>query len=265
MLRKTVVEIVILTAIGAVLAFIGPFGSFALPLTTRLLYWIALLLIGFPLFRASGTLARWLAQTSHVPEALATLVTIALAAVPMTFIVALFFYWNFVLPARVDWTEVGEIFLQVWIIAALVVGSVRLIFAAPQDAQDLPLGAEGSSPSLQSGTPTKYVAPPPPPSFHRLDLPPGFGPVLALQSEDHYVRVHGERRSHLILIRLRDAITLMPVDAGLQVHRSWWVAKDAVVQSRREGRSALLFLADGTAIPVSRDNIATARAAGLLT
>ncbi len=129
MLKKTVVEIVILAAIGAVLAFIGPFGSFALPLELRLLYWIALVLIGLPLFRASRKLAGWLIETSHIPETIALLITIAIAALPMTVIVALFFYWDFTLPEQIEWSGLGQLFMQVWLIAALVSGIASLTYS----------------------------------------------------------------------------------------------------------------------------------------
>ena len=93
----------------------------------------------------------------------------------------------------------------------------------------------------------------------------GFaGPILALQSEDHYVRVHGQRGSELILMRLRDAIAEMEGVAGAQVHRSWWIAHRAILRCDPAGRSWLITLDGGLSVPVARDSVARLQRAGFL-
>ena len=102
-----------------------------------------------------------------------------------------------------------------------------------------------------------------PPLFDRL--PPGKrGALIALSVEDHYTRVRTTKGEELLLLRLGDAIRETTPVAGLQVHRSHWVASDQVTGSRRDGDRTLLILRDGTEVPVSRANIPAARAAGLL-
>ncbi|WP_246102007.1 LytTR family transcriptional regulator DNA-binding domain-containing protein [Methylobacterium terricola] len=63
---------------------------------------------------------------------------------------------------------------------------------------------------------------------------------------------------------LRQAIQNVDHVPGLTVHRSWWVARDAVTGCRREGRNLRLVLAGGLAVPVARARIAAAREAGLV-
>lgn len=89
-------------------------------------------------------------------------------------------------------------------------------------------------------------------------------PILALESEDHYVRVHGPIRSELILVRLRDAISEMDDVEGTQVHRSWWVAASAVASATLSGRILEIELTNGLRVPVARDSIARLRASGFL-
>ena len=85
-------------------------------------------------------------------------------------------------------------------------------------------------------------------------LPPGFGPLLALKGEDHYVRAYAQDRDILILMRLRDAVAeLDGMGEGMQVHRSWWVARAAIAEVQRDGRTLHLCLSNGTIVPVSRD------------
>ena len=49
---------------------------------------------------------------------------------------------------------------------------------------------------------------------------------------------------------------------GMQVHRSWWVARAAIIDARRGDGRATLTLKDGTEAPVSRTYAAELRRRG---
>lgn len=103
---------------------------------------------------------------------------------------------------------------------------------------------------------------PPPDSLFRQRLAaddPG-GPLLWLRAEDHYLRVRTEGGEALILCRLEDAARELG-DCGQRVHRSWWVAEDAV-RGSSAGTTPHLTLADGTQVPVSRSYRADLRDRG---
>ncbi len=86
--------------------------------------------------------------------------------------------------------------------------------------------------------------------------------IRAVSSEDHYLRIHTDRGSDLILMRLSDALIELEGLEGAQTHRSWWVAKDAVRGvSRGDGR-ATLTLEGGVEAPVSRRYAKALRDAG---
>jgi DNA-binding LytR/AlgR family response regulator len=85
--------------------------------------------------------------------------------------------------------------------------------------------------------------------------------ILALEAEDHYLRVHTLHGSALILMRLGDAAALIDPRLGLRVHRSWWVAKDGVRALERTPGRAIVRLVDGTAVPISRSYLPAARTA----
>ena len=80
--------------------------------------------------------------------------------------------------------------------------------------------------------------------------------------EDHYVRAHTMLGSDLVLLRLRDALGELDGIEGAQVHRSWWVARDAVESVERDGRSVRLVLPRGIAAPVARSRMAELTKAG---
>lgn len=86
--------------------------------------------------------------------------------------------------------------------------------------------------------------------------------LIAVQAEDHYLRVHTDQGSDLILMRLSDALTELEGLEGAQTHRSWWVARDAVRGVERGDGRATLELESGLAAPVSRRYARALREAG---
>lgn len=125
--------------------------------------------------------------------------------------------------------------------------------------------------SIGTATPSEPLAAPltEPPAAPRLAdrLPHGMrgAAIIALEAEDHYLRVHlDDGRSALILLRLSDAIAELPERAGLQTHRSWWVARAAVQSFTRVDGRATLCLGPALEVPVSRSFYKTITAAGWL-
>lgn len=86
--------------------------------------------------------------------------------------------------------------------------------------------------------------------------------IRAVQAEDHYLRIHTDRGSDLILMRLSDALEELQGLEGAQTHRSWWVAREAVRDVGRSDGRAVLTLEGGLTAPVSRRYARALRAAG---
>ena len=70
-----------------------------------------------------------------------------------------------------------------------------------------------------------------------------------------------DRSRALLLLRLADAIEELEGAEGMRIHRSYWVALDAIASSRREGGKLLLKMTDGVELPVSRSYVKDVRAA----
>lgn len=93
-------------------------------------------------------------------------------------------------------------------------------------------------------------------------LPKSLGTdVISLQAQDHYIDVKTTLGNELILIRLSDAIKELGEDTGIQVHRSWWVMTEHVVEQKRIENKPHLVLSDGSLVPVSRTYSANVKAA----
>jgi hypothetical protein len=99
--------------------------------------------------------------------------------------------------------------------------------------------------------PATPFAPPPaiaeklPPRLARADL-------IAVQAEDHYLRIHTAAGNALILMRFVDALAALEGADGVQTHRSWWVARRAVDETRWNRGRGELRLGNGLVAPVSR-------------
>ncbi len=77
------------------------------------------------------------------------------------------------------------------------------------------------------------------------------GELLCLQMQDHYLAVHSTDGEQLILCRMEDAARELD-GLGRRVHRSWWVAHDAVEAVNRHNVRMSLLLKDGREVRVSR-------------
>jgi DNA-binding LytR/AlgR family response regulator len=78
------------------------------------------------------------------------------------------------------------------------------------------------------------------------------GPIRALQAEQNYVRVFTDAGDDLILASLAGLAGQLG-DLGVQVHRSWWVAAEAVEGvSRTAAGQDVATLRGGLEAPIGR-------------
>jgi DNA-binding LytR/AlgR family response regulator len=90
------------------------------------------------------------------------------------------------------------------------------------------------------------------------------GRLISLSVQDHCTEVATSNGAALVLLRLIDTIAEAEPTAGLQVHRSHWVATREVVSARQDGAKAVLTMSDGRDIPVSRTYVQAVKDTGLL-
>lgn len=263
--RRIAIETFLMVATGLLFGLIGPFGTFEIPLVPRVLLWIMMILAGYPIFRALGTVADWLAEATAVPYWLALFLALTIAAIPMSFIVAGLFM-------RMDPINAVQqqgfliLYAEVWLVGLVIHGAMTMLMRQPVIDTMAPAAPAAAATDDRSVSPAAFPESPPtlaaPELAPALPLPAGFGPLLALKAEDHYLRAYAPGREELFLMRLRDAVAMLPADAGLHVHRSWWVAREAVTAVSRDGRTATLSLSNGIEVPVARDRMAAIKSAG---
>ena len=99
-----------------------------------------------------------------------------------------------------------------------------------------------------------------PPLLERLPLA-RRGRLLHLQMRDHYVEIHTDRGSDLVLMRFGDALRELGATEGMQVHRSHWIARAAVSRIVRRAGRTVVVLENGSEVPVSRRYVPALREA----
>lgn len=92
-------------------------------------------------------------------------------------------------------------------------------------------------------------------------LPPQKrGELLRLSVQDHYTQIVTTRGQQLVLLRFADALKELGQTAGLQVHRSHWIADADFVSLRKQAGRLHVMTRDGSEIPVSRSYSAAVQA-----
>ncbi len=225
-------------------------------LLSRAVYWF--ILIGVAIFwsiTAKYGLLHFFPQLAPLHMTALTAFVFAAVYTPIIYLT------NYLLiPERLEtmarFPELFGLVLLVFFCLAAVIGVVRHQYAAPDAERPATPAASLLDVSIQGHRPPALA--------RRLDHNLQRASIIRLSMQDHYVEVHTDSGSQLILMRMSDAISELDGVAGLRVHRSHWVATDAVTGSMRERGRLCLLTRDGAEVPVSRSYSATVREVGLV-
>ncbi len=231
------------TVAGLLLAVLGPFGNYlAEGKLLRAGYWVGAMWIGSLFYVACVKLSTALAPAGTRAAWLWLLLSVPVASIPEAALTraAAFRMWPSLARSGPGWTLWYGQVLTIGLIMTTVAVLLQRAFSRPGPALPPALAGPDAAPAVAA----------------RLR-----GDILALQMEDHYVRVHSTTGSDLILMPLGRAIETVAVD-GLRTHRSWWVARHAVMRVEGTSRSMSLRLSNGIVAPVARNSVASLRAAG---
>lgn len=223
-----------LVAIGLVMGFLGPFASERAPAVQRYVYWMicmvggGLIGIGVDAALARPVPAPWL-RTAVVSVAMTPLVSLFVLATE-----------HLVMDGTLGPHAYGRLLWQVWPIS-LAVMVVRA------------LAWRRVAPRIETRT---VIAPPLPQAEaafrRRLSARRRGARLIAVEAHDHYLKVHTDAGAELITLRFADALEELAGAHGWRVHRSWWVAAEAVEAVRWRRGAGEASLAGGLVAPVSR-------------
>ncbi len=215
---------------GLILGWLGAAGSYDQPLIIRVAIWLGLCAIAavFALFIEAGLLRSGLRNRGPIIWWIALAGCLALAMVPIIFLLNSL---GGTAPLAMLPTFLGNSLIISGALAA-----VRMTI--------------GEILSARMATDTGSSAQPP--ILIRLKPALREAQLKALKSEGHYVQVFTDAGNEMVLMRFGDAIAEAKGCEGMQVHRSWWVARSAVADSLQSDGKIELDIGDGILVPVSR-------------
>jgi len=223
-----------LAAVVVVLAVIGPFTTFEdQDFGARLVFWgLMATSCYFVGFIVSGFVGQ-LALRAGASEMLSRLIGGAVSGLPVTIVVWVInkFIYGFTMEGRFS-------FLTLLVSCTVISMAIAMIIYQVSKAH----GRTGADENVDA----KPIA-----FLRRMPVEMGRD-ILCLEAQDHYVNVTTLKGSTLVLIRLSDAIAELEGIEGLRIHRSWWVAKEAIVKTSRENGKLMVKLCNDTLLPVSR-------------
>ena len=237
--------------LGLIFAWFGVYQTSQFPFAERVIYWTGLMLLGI----VSGSLITPLITEKLMPRAHPAMqvgIASLLISVPVTIGLA-------IIEAASD----GTIAPPAWwveqyayvLVVSLLLTSMALVIEtyAKRPAAALPVAASGALPVSTAS-----------PFLDRLPAKFRAADIHAVSAEDHYLRVHTSAGETMILMRLADAIRELAGIEGLQVHRSWWVARNGFADTNRDDGKLTLKLKSGAEAPVSRTYAKAVKDAGWL-
>jgi hypothetical protein len=243
-LRRGAADLALLSAMGLFLGAVGPFGSEHLPPRQAYVYWLLCIvgggLIGIALDETVGCRAgvfwRRLLATSVLMTPPTALLVLATDRLVVGAPILLERYW--------------PLLWQVFLISVPVMAIRALVWRRPPPVVE-----------------TRVVVEPPLPEAEavfrrRLSARRRGARLIAIEADDHYLRVHTDAGSEMITLRLAEALEELSGAHGFRTHRSWWVAAEAIEGVRWRRGGGELRLAGGLAAPVSRTHAPTVKAAG---
>ena len=226
-------------------------GTDVVPFGTRLAYWMIVMLTGATIGAGVTSGVQSWGRLRNVPWVEAALNAL-LISLPLTLAVVGtgMILLNMQRPSPVGlMINFGLVFL-----VSMVITAITYAIALAQKGKPLSVPTTTANVANIAAEPSADTQPGLEQRFRdRLPHHLRAANLLALQSEDHYLRVHTDLGDTLILMRLTDAIAELAEVPGAQTHRSWWVSRDSVIKSARGDGKAILTLRGEIEAPVSRN------------
>jgi len=231
----------IVIGLGLIFAWLGVYNTGRLPFYQSFVFWTTTMGVG----AGSSILIApvvWGPRFEHVAAIFKIGVVSAIVSIPVTLVLVFMFS-----DAAVTATQLTVQYAYVMVISLIVTTGAFVMDT---------LKAQSESTSEDTNPVESFLG--------RLPVKYRTADLHAISSEDHYLRVHTSLGEELILMRLADAVRELSGADGLQVHRSWWVAKTSVTDEKRVDGRSLLILPSGTEVPVSRSYRGKAKEAGFI-
>ncbi|MEO1202590.1 MAG: LytTR family DNA-binding domain-containing protein [Pseudomonadota bacterium] len=245
--RPTLGHLGLFSAATILLVIIAPFNTASeLTLAERVVYWFTLIFGGAAIsFTISNLFLAWTSRAVGVRFVILRALQVLTASLPISLLVVGMELWLRDRAVHIEHWPVLLIYVVAITAAVTSVSSLveqrRVLREQLGVVERIADGASNvAAPAMQT-------------PFHRR-LDPGLreSELQMIKAEDHYLRVTTSKGTELIRCSLSAAVDELAELDGKQVHRSFWVAHDAILGVKRHGNAYRLILRDDATVPLSR-------------
>ena len=240
-LQRALADLALLAAIGAVMTVLGPFQTADRPLLLRAPDWMACMIGGGLIGVATDEIVRG-RTTRFWPRLLIVSAVMSLPVTGFVWVINHLMFGGRWRPQELPLLEfqVVVVCFATMALRQLAWGQVEAVAAVEPANNADPLAT----------------------FRQRLSARRRAAELIAVEAEDHYLRVHTDAGQELITARFGDALAELAAVEGFRTHRSWWVVASAIedvkwLRGRGEAR-----MKNGLLVPISRSQAAPLRGAG---
>lgn len=240
---------------GLIIGLLAPFGMVNIPVIVALSFWVVICVVGYavysPLINACDILldekisARWL-RISLGAFSASLLMSLIIPVVSNAFFDINIDYWSQVGAAFFQTAIIGGVISAISLMAQLINQQKAQLQQSQHELAEQAQAAEQAKQHTDELTSKQLTQ-----LMEKVPLEKR-GQLLCLEMDDHYLNIHTDKGKHMALMRFKDALALLEDYDGLQTHRSWWVATNAIIGVEKDGRKTLLRLSNDVLAPVSR-------------
>ena len=231
--RALVLELLFVVLLSIALGHAGPYGTFEkFDLGFRMVFWVVIIILPWSISKGLFILARHFAP-ENLSEGYITVMLMPLLALLGSAAVSL-------VNLKVGLYQ-GQSFMQIWPSSILVWLVFAFLIILPMTYIARALATEQRKAGVTSMM-----------EFFPHKLPDSIkdNQLIALNAQDHYLRVITDGGSALILMKFEDALAALNGYPGIQTHRSWWLSYSQLKEFERVPSS--VTLQDGTVVSISR-------------
>lgn len=242
--RRWALDLGLLVFIGLMMGFLAPFASDQAPLAGRYAHWMVVMVgSGLMTFAVDEAFRRRMSVTWR------RLLVVSVLMTPPTALLVIV-SGRLLAGGRISGPIYLDLLWQVWPILLAVMSVRALIWRRAPVRVETRTVIEAPLPEAEA-------------TFRRrLSARRRGARLIAVEAHDHYLKVHTDAGEELITLRFADALKELAGAHGWRVHRSWWVAADAVQSARWRRGAGELTLLGGLVAPVSRAHRAVLKEAG---
>lgn len=240
-------------------AIIGPFSTyFYFSFPERLLYWGGLIMgLLFPAYLVRIIIYRYITG-SHLRQDLVAATILSFIIGPVVWVFNRFLMgFDLASPAFLA-EHIGIVFM-ISLVPVMIRAYLRMCLGEFH-AKDVVVSA---GPHVESPVEPAPILTEGQTAFLRRLDPDKRGDVRRVSADDHHLHVWTDRGGSKLRLRFGDALEELIEFDGARIHRSHWVAFNAIEAVEPDGRRHVVKLDCGSQLPVSQNGLRALRNAGV--